>query len=113
MLVVGIELLDRDRRRLKLLDDLSDALVDCEHARRQVSRFGFGANYARFAHNRSHRSDFEDAVAGEAQAGIDAEDAVWIPGIRLFNIHVKTQLDSRAKGFADFGSRHSPATLPA
>ena len=72
------ELLDGDGPRLILLDDFRYTIVQIGQPRRHVGFFALAvgpANDAGLADDGPLVGDFEHAIAGDLQAGVDAEDA--------------------------------------
>jgi hypothetical protein len=77
MLVVGIELLDDHDAWPVLFDHFNYTIVQGTYAPGHVgTRLLFaGTNDAGFANARAAGRGFENAVAGDLQPGVDAEDA--------------------------------------
>src|SRR5262252_7197256 len=77
MLVVGIELLDDHDARPVLFDHFNYTIVQGTYAPGHVGRrlLFAGTNDAGLADARAARRGFENAIAGNLQAGIDAEDS--------------------------------------
>ena len=83
MRIVGVKLLDDHDFRTVLLHNLNYTFVYRMQPRREVGGIVVGRTYdAGFADDRSLGSDFEDAVAGHAQARVDTKDTAsrywWI-----------------------------------
>ena len=74
---MGEELLDHHHLGVELLDHFYYTIVQTANADSHVScaRPFSGADDAGLAHVRAARPGLDDGVAGDAQAGIDAEDA--------------------------------------
>ena len=78
---MSVQLLDGHGLRAVLIDDFHYTIVQIGQPPRHIElvALAFGAaNDAGFANARPPVDDFENAVTGDLQAGVDAEDARWV-----------------------------------
>src|SRR5689334_19458495 len=98
MLIMGIELFHHHDPRVKLVQDAYYTIVQIRNPMCHLSRrSAFGtADDACLADDRLVRTDFDDRVTGDLQAGIHAEDPLthgltvldrWLCGVSAFWQH--------------------------